>query len=263
MEEIIRIAKDDREADVYVLSSLAALSSMMNNVVFWSDRHWYYPTHMVIVTGGPASGKSAAEVGRYLVKQLNEEKQLLSRKEYNDLVQEGAPQERLKLIKKLTHMLPANSTSAALVKSLKDNDGCGLMMSTEIDTMTNSFRSEYGDYSTILRMAFEHQTIEINRVSEPLIQTIEKPRFSVVLAGTPEQVTRLIPFADNGLFSRFLYYILPPDYEYRVNLFGDKSGQQRLSDEERFEAIGDWFYSQWLRAREMNRIEISFKKCLF
>jgi hypothetical protein len=38
---------------------------------------------------------------------------------------------------------------------------------------------------------------------------IDNPRISVVLAGTPEQVRRLIPDAENGLLSRFIFYSIP------------------------------------------------------
>ena len=38
---------------------------------------------------------------------------------------------------------------------------------------------------------------------------IDNPRISVVLAGTPEQVRHLIPDAENGLLSRFIFYFIP------------------------------------------------------
>ena len=38
---------------------------------------------------------------------------------------------------------------------------------------------------------------------------IDNPRVSVVLAGTPEQIRHLIPDAENGLLSRFIFYFIP------------------------------------------------------
>ena len=38
---------------------------------------------------------------------------------------------------------------------------------------------------------------------------IDNPRVTVVLAGTPEQIRHLIPDAENGLLSRFIFYFIP------------------------------------------------------
>ena len=43
---------------------------------------------------------------------------------------------------------------------------------------------------------------------------IDFPCLSVVLSGTPNQVTTLIPSAENGLFSRFIFYYLDLESEW-------------------------------------------------
>lgn len=263
MEKTLKLGKDARDADVKFLSTLSALASLMKNVQFFYDNHWYYPTLMLIVTGGPASGKSAARVCRFVVKGVHEEKMRETLREYEAQIKEGKTQEQLKtLIKRKGHIIPPDSTVAALMRSLADNDGCGLLETPEIDNIVNSIRSEYGNYSTILRMAFEHQPIEVARASDPRPTVVEKPRFCIVLAGTPEQVRSLLQNAENGLFSRFLYYLLPSNYDYIVNLSEDEPGYARRSEEEEFQAIGDTFYSLWLGVKDIDRIQIHFPRVL-
>jgi hypothetical protein len=43
---------------------------------------------------------------------------------------------------------------------------------------------------------------------------IPKPRLSVLLSGTPEQVPRLISSAENGLFSRFCFYVYSKELQW-------------------------------------------------
>jgi hypothetical protein len=37
---------------------------------------------------------------------------------------------------------------------------------------------------------------------------MQNPRLSALLSGTPKQVSALIPNAENGLFSRFIFYFM-------------------------------------------------------
>ena len=96
-------------------------------------------------------------------------------------------------------ILPANSSSTAVFQTLNDNGGSGLIFETEGDTLTQTFRSEHGNYSDGLRKAFHHENISYNRRANREYVDIAEPRLSVVLSGTPRQVLSLIPDAENGL----------------------------------------------------------------
>lgn len=43
------------------------------------------------------------------------------------------------------------------------NGGIGLIFDTECDTLSAVLKSEYGDYSTIIRKGFHHEPIDLNR----------------------------------------------------------------------------------------------------
>ena len=102
--------------------------------------------------------------------------------------------------------VPANSSSTATYQALNDNGGEGLTFETEGDVMATTLRSDYGDYSTGLRAAFHHEPIVYNRRKDNEHVDIHEPRWAVLLTGTPHQVVNLVPDAENGLFSRFIFY---------------------------------------------------------
>ena len=107
-----------------------------------------------------------------------------------------------------TLIIPANSSASSLISILHDNDGIGLLFETEGDTLSQTLKSEHGNYSDLLRKAFHHETISMSRRKDREYLEIDNPRVSVVLAGTPEQVRHLIPDAENGLLSRFIFYFI-------------------------------------------------------
>jgi hypothetical protein len=102
--------------------------------------------------------------------------------------------------------IPANTSSSMVMKHLKDNDGFGVLCESEADTMGNSLKSEWSNYSDLLRKAFHFEPLSLSRKSNKEFVEIKQPRLSVAISGTPEQIIKLIPNAENGLFSRFIFY---------------------------------------------------------
>ncbi|HJH30714.1 MAG TPA: DUF3987 domain-containing protein, partial [Methanosarcinaceae archaeon] len=100
-----------------------------------------------------------------------------------------------------------NSTTGVF-QLLSDNEGKGLIFETEGDTLAQAFKSDYGNYSDGFRKAFHHETISYYRRTDREYVDIEDPCISTVLSGTPNQVSTLIPNAENGLFSRFMFYYM-------------------------------------------------------
>ena len=105
--------------------------------------------------------------------------------------------------------IPANSSATSLYQSLNDNQGVGLIFETEGDTLATIFRTDYGNFSDGFRKAFHHETISYQRRKNRELVELETPRLSTVLSGTPRQISTLIPDAENGLFSRFIFYSMP------------------------------------------------------
>lgn len=82
------------------------------------------------------------------------------------------------------------------------------MFETEGDTLANTFKSDYGNFSDGFRKAFHHEMISYTRRKDREFVELAQPRLSALLSGTPRQILSLIPDAENGLFSRFIFYFL-------------------------------------------------------
>ncbi len=121
-------------------------------------------------------------------------------------------------------VIPANNSATGLFQILNDNNGKGLIFETEGDTLAQTFKSEHGNYSDGFRKAFHHETITYNRRKDREFVEIDMPRLSALLSGTPRQVSALIPNAENGLFSRFIFYFMNIRYEWN-DVFAGESGQ--------------------------------------
>ena len=80
--------------------------------------------------------------------------------------------------------------------------------------------------------AFHFECVSYARKSADEMFEITEPRLSVALSGTPDQVFRLIPSPEDGLFSRFLFYVFSTDMDWR-----DVS-----ADEQKIDLIG--FYQE-------------------
>ena len=112
-------------------------------------------------------------------------------------------------------VIPANSSASSFLKILGDNDGIGLLFESEGDTLRSDFEIGLRQLLRCVRKAFHHELVSLSRRKDREYCEVANPRVSVALAGTPEQVRRLIPDAENGLMSRilFLYYPLQTRYK--------------------------------------------------
>jgi hypothetical protein len=111
--------------------------------------------------------------------------------------------------------IPADCSKARMIEHLKANDGKGIICETEADTMSGAKKQDWGDYSTILRAAFHHETVSSTRKTENQYDEINDPCLAVALTGTPAQAPRLLSSAEDGLFSRFLFYAYKNNIEWQ------------------------------------------------
>ena len=176
-----------------------------------------YPNLYLFVVADAGMGKGALTLCRELVAPINRNLHELSQRmeqEYKEAMNayikskksDGAAMPTEPPMRML--IIPANSSASSLLKILGDNDGVGLLFESEGDTLSQTLKSDYGNYSDVLRKAFHHELVSLSRRKDREYCEVSNPRVSVALAGTPEQVRRLIPDAENGLMSRFCFYII-------------------------------------------------------
>ena len=235
LKRIVADAVSPVDADLLILGSLTVFSACIPNVYGVYDRREVFANLFLYVTASASSGKGRLSLCRHLAAPLHRE----LREQYRKSM-ERYKQEQLQYVlnkKKgeasepeeppfLTLFIPANSTATVVYQTLSQNNGVGLLFETEGDTLANAFNSDLGNYSDGFRKAFHHETISYLRKKDREYVEITKPKFSAILSGTPEQVFNLIPSAENGLFSRFIFYVMPTEIVWH-DMFDASEGHCR------------------------------------
>ena len=195
VEKAISIAPEGEVRDMLLLSVLTnsayALPAM--RMYHGLPHHVYGPELMTMVLAPAASGKGIMNYGKSLLQGIENE--------HGEFI-----------------YLPANTSSAALMSYLKMLKGRGIMMATEIDTLSKALDSTTGGFSDTLRCMFEHETISKLRKNQEELIEISDPHFSVLISGTFNQLKPLIKSRENGLMSRFASYVVKQtqDFDDRV-----------------------------------------------
>ena len=174
------LADDSDSADVLLLSALTAASACMPNLRGSLLDEVVRPNLYTLITGSAASGKGKAALCRRLLDPIEEFSRIV---------------------------IPGNSSATAMNEALYEYGGHGIIFETETDTLSHAFRLG-GSFSSDLRKAFHGENISYRRRTNHEEVLIPDPQLSLFLTGTPGQTQKLLHDAENGLFSRMLFYRL-------------------------------------------------------
>jgi hypothetical protein len=180
---------EGRQRDIFLTGALGVLSGCFPSVFGLYGNEEVYSNLFIFISAPPASGKGVLIHTRTLALRYHE---------WIRSQTEGDVESVL--------FVPGNISSAAIMAHLEMTDGSGIFFETEADTMSNSLNQEWGNFSDILRRAFQHELVSSSRAGTKKYLEIELPKLSVVLTGTPMQIPALVDSTENGLFSRFLFY---------------------------------------------------------
>ena len=215
------VFENKRQRDVFLTGALTILSGCMKNVFSLYNGEEIRANLYTFVVAPAASGKSglasAKALGQKYHNKLLEEseakmkaytiqmqvyKKKLADKKYSVEELEMPEEPPFKVL-----FIPANNSSARVIQHLKEGDQNGIFCETEADSMGNVLKQDWGGYSDLLRKAFHHEPISYSRKTNKEYVEINKAALAVALAGTPGQVINLIKSSEDGLFSRFLFYV--------------------------------------------------------
>ena len=248
MQRIIADSHSDEDADILILGSITVFSACIPNVFGVYDRRSVNANLFLYVTAPASAGKGRLSLCRHLAAPIHQslrDKYKRDMQEYNEKLAAYAVNKKntLEVQPKeppfLSLFVPANSTATVVYQTLSENNGVGLLFETEGDTLANAFKSDMGNYSDGFRKAFHHEPIAYLRKKDHEFVEILRPKFSAVLSGTLQQVFNLIPDAENGLFSRFIFYVMKTELVWR-DMFPVSDG---TTADERFRQIGKDFYT--------------------
>jgi hypothetical protein len=208
---------DNRQRDVFLTASWGVLGGSFSNVQGRYSDGTLYPGLYVIIAAPPASGKGTLSLVKRLARPLHKS---LSRNPTQPITQENQEENaeqrkpHAEVEDKLL-FLPADISSAMFIELLEKNGGRGILFETEADTLVNTLKQEWGYIDANLRAGFQHEAISLARKTDKRIIKIEVPKLSMVLSGTLGQIISLIQSTDNGLFSRFIFYVYRQDFKWR------------------------------------------------
>lgn len=214
--------KEDRAKDTFLTGALSIISGCLPNVSGVYGGREVFPHLFSFILAPAASGKGAMQSAKELADKYHSEtikKSLEAIKNYereseheeeNESIDDETPKKpSFKVV-----FIPANTSTSKIIQHLEQNEGRGIICETEADTLGQTFKNDWGSYSDLLRKAFHHEKISISRKTNNEYFEIEKPQLAVALSGTPKQVFNIISSAEDGLFSRFLFYIFKSESKW-------------------------------------------------
>ncbi len=214
----------ERERDVYLTGALAILSGCLPNVSGLYSGSVIYPSLFSFILAPAASGKGALKFAKALADKYHDKTLAISledKKRYEESLaaykmlrgkgkledgQEMPQAPKFKVV-----YIPANTSNAKIIQHLDWNEGKGIICETEADTLGQTFKNEWGAYSDMLRKSFHHEKISKSIKTDGEYIEVNNPQLAVALSGTPKQVFNIISSAEDGLFSRFIFYVFKTD----------------------------------------------------
>jgi hypothetical protein len=253
LQECVAVAKTAQEKDMLLLGCVDALSSCLPNLVSYYGDVPNFPNIFAFISAPAASGKGRIEFCRQLVLPIHQH----LRHEYLDQLEEWTrqtaamkgsrddlpPAPRNKML-----LIPIDNSSTGFAQNLDQTAGCGLCFETEGDTLGSVLKTDYGNYSTMLRKAFHHEMISYNRRMNKEYVEMDTPKLSLLFCGTPLQVSSLMGDGENGLFSRFVFYCIKRKIAWR-NQFPTVGSEKNLLDY--FRRLGDRFFPFHIFLRQL------------
>jgi len=213
---------EGQDKKVILMGLLGITSSILTNVSGVYAGRLHFPNMYIYILGPASSGKGIIDNCRIILEDITKEyrhsntiawkkygqeesKYQRCLKKYNQNKSEKVPIRPEK--PKDKHLIaPGNVSAAYLLDDLSANKDGVLMFESEGDTIANTFRQDYGNYSDMLRKAFHHETISKGRSeAETKYKEVNNPRLSAVLSSTWGQLLSLMRTPENGLVSRFSY----------------------------------------------------------
>ena len=246
---ITQVATTKEERDILLLGSLVTLSVAFPKLIGKYGDNPVNTNLFIFISAKASAGKGILIHCRKLVEPIhlalrNQAKIMkqqfeVDMQEYNANKGKDANTEKPQKPPQKMLFIPANNSATGFLEILGDSDKRGLIFETEGDTLAKAFKSDYGDFSDGFRNAFQHEPISYYRRTDKEYVEIDRPCLSALLSGTPKQITTLIPNAENGLFSRFMFYVMNMKLIWK-DVFASKT-ENGL--DVHFERLGNEFYS--------------------
>ncbi len=258
LRTIVAYGDTPAQKDILLLGGVTVLGATLSKKVrcFYGKRY-LSPNLQTFIVAPSASGKGILSFLRQFAEPIHqkrrkefEQKMAVYQKEKN--IYDAAGKERANMdmpVRPQNRMFlfAGNNTGTGLLQNIMDADGEGLIFEVEADTLSAAIGSEYGRFSDTLRKCFDHDRISYNRRTDMEYREVEKTYLSMLVSGTPAQVRPLIPNAENGLFSRQIFYYMPAVHQWH-----DQFDENELDLEAEFKRLGNEWMAFLKRYNEVS-----------
>jgi hypothetical protein len=236
------------ERGVYLTALLVCLSAAQPHVRFRYGRRYHSPHLFAFIVAAAAMGKGVLELARAWIEPVDDALTAASAEARARWAQDKEERERmartkdgrdaLRLLNATDPLGPEpaaryllmgeDTTSAGLIDALHANPETVALITTEAGSVTEANGREFGRFDHLFRKAFHNErTAENRRGGGRLV--IAAARLALLLSGTRDQVARFVDRVENGLFSRFIFYVLDGALAYE--------SQQDTSRDETFDRM--------------------------
>ena len=225
LEKGVSQFKNDSEKYLFLYSAITAASGLMMKVSGSYKENRIFPNLFLLVVAPPASGKSVMMYAKKLIRGIQDSKRKEAQDELAAFSVKEAEARKTKSAFLLPRppyavpLIPGNVTGSKLITHLADNEAkdCpSILIESEIDTMAMANKkSEYGNFTDILRKGWEGEDVSMSRRgNNNEYYEAKNPKLAVAISGTPNQVKSLIGNSSDGLFSRFTVFTIddPDDW---------------------------------------------------
>lgn len=227
--------------DKVILGALDLYGGFMPNVRGVYDKRRVYPPFYAFFVAPSGADKGMMPACKALVDPIVSEIRSQNDSERRDYRTQKARYEALGKKEKAnaeepveppyrTPLIAVNASATAFYQDLAANGGWGAVFETEADSLTQTIKQNYGDYSSGLRKIFHHESIEYSRRKDNEHVYMAEPRLSALFTCTPGQLPPLLSpqHVENGLANRFVFYLLEGGHHWR-NVF--EECEQTLYDQ--------------------------------
>lgn len=217
MQDIIAPMKSVRSKDVLLLSSLVSIGSVFTSWSgIYSDKR-VYPNLYLFIVAPPASEKGVMLWCEHVIKAVHVQQLKVSQQKIKEALKHNRsnPDNKLDIPNEIIHIMAGDTSASGLIHQLDKNNGVCILIEEEADTIANSLQQDWGNYSDKLRKAFHHGRLSQKRISYDTFIEIEKPKLSICITGTPSQAPGIIKTIDDGMSSRFCYYVFEAQKEWK------------------------------------------------
>jgi hypothetical protein len=148
-----------------------------------------------------------------------------------------------------TLFLGADITKAGFVKKLQENDGRGIISTTEAQTLIGSNYTTYGAFLDLILACYGHERYQ--KTLKDYTFKIPETYLSLILASTPETCYKFFANSniENGLLSRFLAFEINSDNGLKN--IDDNALEESMTDI--FETNKINFYQLWKNCMELGK----------